>query len=122
MSAVSRRSLLIGGAALALPPPVKPSFNALALNGVAAWSSPYVSASSNGRYFVKNGSPWLMLADSAQTLVNIYGSDVTNYLSTRASQGFTAIQLDLVATSYVGAIYPYGATSASGAVYAFSNH
>jgi hypothetical protein len=63
-----------------------------------------------------------MLADSAQTLVNIYGSDVTNYLSARASQGFTAIQFDLVATSYVNATYPYGAASASGAVYAFRNH
>ena len=63
-----------------------------------------------------------MLADSAQTLINIYGSDVTNYLSTRASQGFTAIQFDLVAASYVRATYPYGATSASGAVYAFSDH
>ena len=62
-----------------------------------------------------------MLADSAQTLVNIHGSDVTNYLSTRARQGFTAIQFDLVATSYVNATYPYGATSASGAIYAFGN-
>jgi hypothetical protein len=114
--------LLLGGATFALAPPAKAALNSLALNGGAAASSPYVAASSNGRYFVKNGSPWLMLADSAQTLVNIYGSDVTNYLSTRASQGFTAIQLDLVATSYVRAIHPYGATSASGAVYAFSNH
>ena len=122
MSAVSRRSLLIGSAALALAPPVKPSFKSLALKGVAALSSPYVAASSNGRYFVKNGSSWLMLADSAQTLVNIYGFDVTNYLNTRARQGFTAIQFDLVATSYVKATYPYGAASASGAVYAFSNN
>ena len=29
-----------------------------------------------------------MLADSAQTLVNIYGSDVTNYLSARGESGF----------------------------------
>jgi hypothetical protein len=122
MHGVSRRRLLLGGAALALPPPAKAAFDSLARNGGAASSSPYVAASSNGRYFVKNGSPWLMLADSAQTLVNIYGSDVTNYLSTRASQGFTAIQFDLVATSYVRATYPYGATSASGAVYAFSDH
>ena len=82
---VSRRRLLLGGAVLALPPPAKATFDLLARNGGAASSSPYVAASSNGRYFVKNGSPWLMIADSAQTLVNIYGSDVTNYLSTRAS-------------------------------------
>lgn len=85
MRGVSRRSLLLGGAALALPPPAKAAFNSLARNGGAASSSLYVAASSNGRYFVKNGSPWLMLADSAQALVNIYGPDVTNYLSTRAS-------------------------------------
>ena len=77
--------MLLGGAALALPPPAKAAFNSLARNGGAASSSLYVAASSNGRYFVKNGSPWLMLADSAQALVNIYGPDVTNYLSTRAS-------------------------------------
>lgn len=82
---VSRRRLLLGGAVLVLPPPAKAAFDSLASNGGASSSSPYVAASSNGRYFIKNGSPWLMLTDSAQTLVNIYGSDVTNYLSTRAS-------------------------------------
>jgi hypothetical protein len=60
-------------------------------------------------------------AASAQTLVNIYGSDVTNSPSARANQGFTVILFDLVATSYVEATYPYGATSASGAIYAFRN-
>jgi hypothetical protein len=121
MRGVFRRRLLLGGAALALAPWAKAAFGSFALKGGATSPSPFVAASSNGRYFVKNGSPWLMLADSAQALVNIYGSDVTNYLSARANQGFTAIQFDLVATSYVGATYPYGAASTNGAVYAFTN-
>jgi Protein of unknown function (DUF4038)/Putative collagen-binding domain of a collagenase len=81
-----------------------------------------IVTSANGRSFVKKGSPWLMVCDSAQSIVNIYGSDITTYLSTRASQGFTAIQIDLVATAYVNATTPYAAQTSSGAVYAFTNN
>lgn len=43
-----------------------------------------------------------MVADSAQAMAtNIAGSDVDVYLSTRAAQGFNAVQFTLVATPYI---------------------
>jgi hypothetical protein len=87
-----------------------------------------IIVSANGRYFVDSatGQPWLMLADSAQALVNIYGTnagqDLFRYLTTRSAQGFNGIQFDLVATEYVSAATPYAAQTAGGAVYAFKNN
>lgn len=99
------------------------------LGGAMTWGNPdagvpLIAASGDGRSLVvrATGQPWLMLCDSAQSIVNIYGSDVTTYLSTRASQGFNAIQIDLVATAYVNATTPYAIQTSGGPVYAFTNN
>jgi hypothetical protein len=87
-----------------------------------------IGVSSNGRYLVTaSGQPWMLIADSAQglvgnvpicpsagTLANSGGYTCTgtdpgytaanslqNYVNTRASQGFTAIQVDLLCEPYV---------------------
>lgn len=50
-----------------------------------------------------SGLPFLLMADSPMTLgQNISVADATTYLSTRAGQGFNAVQFDIVATPYVG--------------------
>jgi Protein of unknown function (DUF4038)/Putative collagen-binding domain of a collagenase len=59
-----------------------------------------VTASANGRYLVQNGKPWLMVGDAAQGMMRLIPGDVTTYLTTRQSQGFNAIQFDLVAGNY----------------------
>jgi hypothetical protein len=115
---VCRRSIIQGSGSLLLTQSAKAAFISF---GTYAPSS-NIAVSVNGRYLTKNGSPFLILADSAQSLVNIYGSDLTTYLSTRASQGFNAIQVDLVSTAYIGATTPYAIQTAGGPVYAFTNN
>lgn len=48
------------------------------------------------------GTPFLMMADSAQAMAtNIAGTDIDTYLNTRAAQGFNTIQFDLITTPYI---------------------
>src|SRR5262245_64309253 len=58
----------------------------------------------NNRYFVdQNGVPFLVNGDSPQALlVNLSPSDMNFYMTTRASQGFNAIIVDVLAETYTG--------------------
>jgi hypothetical protein len=62
------------------------------------------------------------VTDSARTIVNIFGSDIDTYLSTRASQGFNSVQIYLVANTYVNAVTPYAAKISGGPLFAFTNN
>jgi Protein of unknown function (DUF4038)/Putative collagen-binding domain of a collagenase len=62
-----------------------------------------LSVSANGRYLITaSGAPFLMVADSCQGGAIESVADFTYYCQQRAAQGFNTIQLDLIATGYVG--------------------
>lgn len=58
----------------------------------------------NGRYFVdRNGVPFLINGDLPQALlVNVSSSDMNFYLTTRETEGFNTIIVDVLADTYTG--------------------
>ena len=105
VTAITRRAALMGMAALL---PCRAAADVLQLLGGASSSGTGVGstfpirASSNGRYLVDNyGNPWLMVADSGQNMPHLNSADTQTYINARASQGFNAIQFDLVSTAYI---------------------
>ncbi|MCW5976860.1 MAG: DUF4038 domain-containing protein [Bryobacteraceae bacterium] len=63
----------------------------------ASPSSPYLQVSENGRYFVKDGSPFFWLGDTAWSIVNRYTPDEAEfYLESRRQQGFTVVHIMLL--------------------------
>src|SRR5262249_12901907 len=62
-----------------------------------------LSISVNGRYLITaTGAPFLMVADSCQGGGIESIADFTYYCQQRVAQRFNTIQLDLIATPYVG--------------------
>ena len=106
VTAVTRRAALVGLAALLPRHAGADDLQLLGGDGSSGTGlgSPFpIRASSSGPYLVDNtGNPWLMVADSGQGMSRLTVSDATTYITTRASQGFDAIQFDLVSTPYVG--------------------
>lgn len=98
------RRKLIKGAALLCGAALRPSKGQIIqFSGAPPASIFPIGASSTGPFLVTaQGQPFLMMADSAQAMAtNIAGTDVDLYLSSRAAEGFNAIQFDLIAGSYI---------------------
>ncbi len=70
-------------------------------NGVTSYVLP-LKASANGRYLIdQNGRAFLLMGDAAHSLVtNVSSSDTNLYMSTRAGQGFNAIQVFALCDTY----------------------
>jgi hypothetical protein len=98
---LNRRSIIKFAPALLLPTPRVARVAQVQRGGSGAWP---IRASANGRYLVTSGDqPYLLVADSAQSMIgNLLRSDAEFFLSTRAAQGFNAVQFDVVSTPYVG--------------------
>jgi hypothetical protein len=77
---------------------------AVSLSGTGGAFVLSVKASANGRYFVdQNNTPWLLMADSPQSMIcTINSTSMATYMSARQSQGFNAIQVDAICTTYTG--------------------
>ena len=62
-----------------------------------------LKASANRRYLVdQNNVPFLLMGDAAHTLITSIGpTDMVTYMSTRASQGFNAIQVIIPCDTYI---------------------
>jgi hypothetical protein len=62
-----------------------------------------LKASASRRYLVdQNNVPFLLMGDAAHTLINSLGpTDMATYMSTRASQGFNAIQVIIPCDTYI---------------------
>jgi Protein of unknown function (DUF4038)/Putative collagen-binding domain of a collagenase len=70
-------------------------------------ATPYqlpLKASSNNRYLVdQNGTPFLIMGDSPQSMVvNLGASDMQSYMADRERLGFNSILADVLSTSYTG--------------------
>jgi hypothetical protein len=100
---VNRRKLLTGlGVSALLAPCKSEAMTKVALNSSSSTPSIFPISASGSVLKNAHGAPFLMMADSAQTMsTNIAGTDVDTYINTRASQGFNTIQFDLVTTPYV---------------------
>ena len=67
--------------------------------------TPYpIKASANGRYLVDaSGAPFLLMGDSPQALmVNVSEADAATYFYDRRMNGFNAVLIDAVCTTYTG--------------------
>src|SRR5215475_13816671 len=62
-----------------------------------------IKASANQRYFVdQNNVPWVMVADSAWDIVcNTDSSNWSTYITTRASQNYTAIFFPVLSNNHI---------------------
>jgi hypothetical protein len=75
-----------------------------------------LKASSNNRYLVdQNGTPWLLMGDSPQSVIcATTPSDMATYMSARQSQGFNALVLDAICTTYTDPSGDPGGTAFDG--------
>ena len=77
---------------------------AVSLSGTGGTFVLPVKASSNGRYLVdQNNNPWLLMGDSPQAMIcTIDAADMATYMSARQSEGFNALDVDAICTTYTG--------------------
>lgn len=102
----TRRKLLIAAPAVLLARPSRAQLltRSAGEGRLAAPPASALTISKGAGPYLVNGlnQPFLMMADSAQNLMGgLVPSDAQFYFSTRGSQGFNAIQFDVVSTPYV---------------------